>query len=649
MDDNEIKWRFPRNDYGQETGSSNSDFEAFRGDALGGLAREVVQNSIDAGLSDDACVKVEFSCFDVERNMIPGIDDIQKQIEAGIETWANLGGDTKSDLDSMLKCIKQETIHCCRISDFNTTGLSGVFDESDQNSSWHNLVKGSGISNKTSNSGGSKGVGKNAAFANSGFRTVFYSTKTSENEEGYIGIAKLCSARIDDTSGEMTQGTGYYGSSRKNTAIPGQLQLDHNFTRSSTGTDVYIIGFSQKNNWERDVIVKLLDSFMVAIVFGKLELKVGDYQITKDTLSEYVKNEHIVSSENKEGRAVISQYLLLTESDPHMIDVEGVGTAALYFLNCYDKNKEYNTECSCIMVRYPYMKIRTVKTGFTKDYAAMCVINNSKLSGWLKGIENPQHLDWEFKRLDSNPGWQKELKRLYGNLMEQIKEYIRSHRNTSDNDRVNLEGAEEFIPQQDNSENPDASAETPSASEKQKLNSRPTLSSKKIKMKTFDIDAHVPDPAGNGVELDIGSLEGEDEDIVVPEGHNNGENGNIKPGHVVDRGTSSGDDSIVVKPTGLRSMKYRFVCLNKKEGHFGIIFNSDYDEPDATFEVYEVDENGNTEKLIIHDATVNNEHTTVDNQADIHVSLIQNKRTVVEFHTNRHELFSAEVKAYASR
>ena len=105
---------------------------------------------------------------------------------------------------------------CLRISDFNTTGLVGV--SGGDNTPWHYLVHGSGISDKGATSGGSKGIGKFATFVNSHFNTVFYSTKTEKGEIGYEGICKLCSAKQEGTT-EKTQGIGYYGANVMNEPI----------------------------------------------------------------------------------------------------------------------------------------------------------------------------------------------------------------------------------------------------------------------------------------------------------------------------------------------------------------------------------------------------------------------------------------------
>ena len=113
----------------------------------------------------------------------------------------------------------KEKITCLRISDFNTTGLYGE--------KFYLLTKGSGITDKTGATGGSKGIGKYASFVASSFNTVFYSTYAKDGKKQFLGISKLCSAPMPDTD-ELTMGIGYYGVNNKNEPIERQLNLDKN-------------------------------------------------------------------------------------------------------------------------------------------------------------------------------------------------------------------------------------------------------------------------------------------------------------------------------------------------------------------------------------------------------------------------------------
>ena len=177
-------WRFAGNNYTAENGLDTADMETFKKDPIASLAREACQNSIDAKKEGEKKVRIEFKTFEIQRNSIPGYDKLRGEIE-NCKNYKEKQGNKKDyeQLSQMLKAISKDTISCLRISDFNTTGLFG--------DKFYLLTKGSGITDKTGNTGGSKGIGKFASFVASSFNTVFYSTYTQDGEKKYLGISKL--------------------------------------------------------------------------------------------------------------------------------------------------------------------------------------------------------------------------------------------------------------------------------------------------------------------------------------------------------------------------------------------------------------------------------------------------------------------------
>ena len=70
--------------------------------------------------------------------------------------------------------LSQRYMHVLKISDYHTTGLTGVTALKDTN--WSGLVREKGAQKKRGK-GGSHGVGKFAPYSFSSLRTVLYSTK----------------------------------------------------------------------------------------------------------------------------------------------------------------------------------------------------------------------------------------------------------------------------------------------------------------------------------------------------------------------------------------------------------------------------------------------------------------------------------------
>lgn len=636
----DYKWRFPGNNYTTDNGLDTADMETFKKDAISSLAREVCQNSIDARRKDAVGpVKIEFKSFDIKKEDIPGRDSLEQQIQDCLDTWTT-HKKINGQLTEMLAQIKKDSITCLRISDFNTTGLVGV--SGDEKSPWRYLIHGSGISDKGETSGGSKGIGKFATFVTSHFNTVFYSTVTEKNELGFEGICKLCSAKMPNTT-EKTQGIGYFGSSDKNEPIPEAFSLEKSFSRGSDdyGSDIFIVGFKNPKEWQKDIISKILDSFMSAVVFGTLEVVVNDIVINADTLSAIVYDDNLINSKIK--KSVISQYLLLTDKEHRcedVITIDDYGTAKLFLME-FDKEHEDLATNDCVMIRYPYMKIKDIKKISTLPCSAMCIIENNDLNKILRNVENPQHTDWEFKRIEDESE-RAEVKGIYGELLDQIRKLITEHLVSSDNSQTDIEGASDFIPGVENDDSAKNGDKTP------KIIDKPEIRKNKVKPKVTNINASVPDPNGNGVTLDIGT-EGGEEETVTPDTHNGGNGGQPKPGPNEGKGTSGGDGHIIMKQADLRGMAYRFFCVNKDERKYAITFVSDFDEKEAFLELYGVDDSGSCYDVIIQKCVVNDVETEVQDKKRIKLELAHGKRMKIEMITNQKELFSGEVKVYAYR
>ena len=312
----ENKWRFPDNNFTNENGLDTSDMETFKKDPVSSLAREICQNSIDAAYGEKP-VKVEFSLFRISRSAVPGINDLAKQIEICYDYKKDSPKEGPA-LKALKKSINSDNITCLRISDFHTTGVTGA-RQNQRETPFYNLTKGSGVSDKGGTSGGSKGIGKFASFVVSTTNTVFYSTRAIDQTCAFIGISKLRSTPIAGRDPDLlTMGIGYYGSNNKNYPILEELHIDNSFTRGETdfGTDVYIIGFNDFSGWQSDIIAKVLESFMVAVVNGDLEVTVDGTTVNRDTVKDIIYSEAFQSERTKtELREIRAQYELLQDDE----------------------------------------------------------------------------------------------------------------------------------------------------------------------------------------------------------------------------------------------------------------------------------------------------------------------------------------------
>lgn len=638
------EWIFPSNGHGVDSGLNIADFETFKKDSIVSLAREIVQNSIDAKTANADFVRVEFNTFIVNRSDIPDIDTIQNNLQSAYKLRKETGDNNAANaIKRQLDNVKKQKFKCLRISDFNTTGLTGVSTDK-IGSKYYYLIKGSGLSNKGANSGGSKGVGKNATYVNSTFETVFYSTYTEQEEKGYIGVAKLSSARIEGTD-EITAGTGFYGKTDKILAIHGLLNLDPSFKRNEYGTDIYIIDFRDDTNWEKNIIPKILESFMYALLQGKLVVKVGAYVLNSTNLSTYVLSGKFLGNTNKD-RDIIAQYKLLTSGlEPYLIDVDGLGTVKFYFLDCTDsKNREFGNK-KCAIIRYPYMKIKDEKFNTYPPFTGLCIIENDNLCHLLREVENPQHEDFEFGRLEKNQvAYYKNF--YYNSLLGQVENYIRLMLSIDGTEEIDFVGADEYISE-------DAEVPEDNGSEEGKerqINAIGHFSKKKRKVKAVQQNRlAVPDSEGESVIVDIVGENDSDDEILTPDGHNNSKGGPYHTGDKYDNAKQEGDSKEGIRLAQLRGIKYRFACLDKKKGLYMIRFKSDYTLENVSVEIKSIDESYNKEAVSIISAEVNGAPVPVDSNRSFNIDLFEDRDVVINVVLDQDEYFSAEVVCRENR
>jgi hypothetical protein len=170
-----IGWNFPPNNYGKKDGLNDSGIETFKGVPYESLAREVIQNSLDATRKElGAPVQVHFELHHVPRNIFPCADSFIDILKA-CKSEKPDHEETQKFFSAAISLMEKEELSVLKISDYNTTGLLGSSGSGNIND-WENLIKSSGSSDKGSGKGGSFGIGKNAPFVCSRLRTVCYST-----------------------------------------------------------------------------------------------------------------------------------------------------------------------------------------------------------------------------------------------------------------------------------------------------------------------------------------------------------------------------------------------------------------------------------------------------------------------------------------
>lgn len=641
-----IAWRFPDNRYTNENGLDTSDMEMFKKDPVASLAREICQNSIDAS-NNDKPVRVEFSLFKTSRNNIPGIEQLTQQINACYEYKKDSLKEGKA-LTELKKNINQKEITCLRISDFNTTGIIGA-KINKSGTPFYNLTKGSGISDKCGSSGGSKGIGKFASFVVSSTNTVFYSTKACDDSCAYIGISKLRSTPITSQDPDLlTMGIGYYGIGEKNLPILEELNFDPTFKRDDFqyGTDVYIIGFKNSKGWQNDIISKVLESFMVAIMFDKLEVVVDNIILNKNTIKEIIYNDNFQSDRTKtEIKEICAQYELLANSESVIVQELQVdeSNSIIIYLKQYKQYDETKSTKHCVIIRYPYMKITHINTGAYMPFSALCIIPDNDLNQKLRAIENPQHTDWEIKRLNDSPEDKRITRTLKKKLETSIKNFIRDILKESTSESTDIEGAGEFLPSQN-----DAGETLSRPISTEQIIAQPIVPVKPQTPKTVKSGEN-----GEGYNFTKGDISVNGDDGKKPKKKKEvkpSPNPAPKPEPNSDEDTkvNSGKSSVLRKEP-LSGMRYRTVVTDKANGKYDCIFTSKYNEKNCEFIIRLCGEATDKYPVEIISASINSTKCKVKDGKIIELELENGKTYTISYTVKSHEMFASEVILNAYR
>ena len=282
-------WKFERNELLISEGPNNAGISSFTNDRSGGLVREFLQNSIDARQSDDKPVEVS---FDIVKLAVDDFDigGLIRALEASCKSIDNDDRHRKQFRRGlkMLKAAKEYGhLSALVVTDRNTTGAPDLEERQDK---WWSLTRSVGKSAKDrSDSGGSFGIGKHAAFAATDTRSVLYATAYYNGDSlecRFTGKSILVSHEIKD---KHFKSTGYLiNDSNNNDFIPEVLNL------SSPGTAIAILGFPpsamKTQTWKKEAAQSLLVSFFHALVRKNLIVHLLGQTIDHESINSIAEN-----------------------------------------------------------------------------------------------------------------------------------------------------------------------------------------------------------------------------------------------------------------------------------------------------------------------------------------------------------------------
>ncbi|MCA0970654.1 hypothetical protein LCM20_08650 [Halobacillus litoralis] len=431
------QWYFPQNaEGGQPEGLNDSGVESFRGNQIESLAREIIQNSTDAIVDKQKPVTVTFDKITVTPSEFPHIKGLTRSFRSARD-YKRTPEQAKQFFSKGLEILENEKdFTFLKISDYNTSGLSGVNEEA---SDWENLVKSIGISNKGGSSGGSFGIGKSAPFACSNLRTVFYSTLNQQGEIGFQGVSRLAS-HSDDSNYE-TRGTGFYGIKKNTKAITDPKYIPNFFNRSEPGTDVVVASFLEDKEWQEKIIKAVIENFFFAIYENKLVVKVGSVEINSNNLKSLL-DKYIKPHKAHYAHEYFSAIKL---GEVYEKEINDLGSVTLFIRTDDDLSKKV------AMVRNTGMKITHLDRfrGGTK-FSGVLFINGSKLNELLRKTEPPTHDKWEPSRYED----ERYAKKVIEEIKHFVREVVKELNKVEESNKIDFKGFNQFLPDHLNEDEP---------------------------------------------------------------------------------------------------------------------------------------------------------------------------------------------------
>lgn len=436
MTTKKLSYEFAPTGGGNETGFNDAVTTMFEGNTAYFLARESLQNIIDAAEKYPA--KAIFEMFTIKADELPEIEQL-KEIFKACKEYKSHERETVRFFSKALEVVtKNKDINILKIGDFNTKGLTG--DDRDQKGNYYSLMKAVGSSSKSKGEGGSFGLGKGAYFAASLFRMMFVSSIYEKNKPIFQGKLRLISHL---KNGEPMQGDGSFGL-EKQKPVRDLDDVPNLFSRKEQGTDFFIVGFEDAENWQDHISKSVLNYFWNAILKGLLEVKVNGLNITKENIGElmlkYFSEEQRDTNDNPNPLPYFNAYNKSKENG-HFFEenLPFLGKCQLYILplDIYPNRISYLRSSGMIIQKKPHQCM--------KSYAGVFICDNEKGNALLREMENPSHDKWskDFAKQDGKV--REDAKSAERELKDFVHGSLRKLSGTEEAESLYIPGLEKYL------------------------------------------------------------------------------------------------------------------------------------------------------------------------------------------------------------
>lgn len=463
MSNKNIGLVFLTNEAGEDEGLGHAGIETYKDAPYASVARECGQNSSDAALAKPVAMTFDLLAIPVADYPLHAA---QKTAIAQCLTKARFKKDVKEIefFERASAVLSGATIPLLRISDRNTKGLIGP---SVPGTPFHSLVKSSGVSNKDSEaSGGSFGIGKNAAFAVSELQTVFYSTVYNDpttQAKTFLAQGKTILVSHTDAEGQSKRATGYWGG-------PGFVPIGDPalvpawLRRNEVGTSVVVAGFRESEHWQYRIAESLLQNFFCAICRDEIRFLVdeGCIDINKDTIAGLFSDPRIIKAaddaddrEDFEFARSLYECLISESSVREHFDIKGLGPVSITLLIREGLQKRVRIVRNGMAITDELGSFGDKFASFPmyRDFVALVEPASSEGSGLIKRLENPRHDGLSAERL-ADAHKRAEASMAMKKLAKAIRQRIKEQALPKPAESVTLDELTEFFDYRDPADKP---------------------------------------------------------------------------------------------------------------------------------------------------------------------------------------------------
>ena len=137
----------------------------------------------------------------------------------------------------------------------------------------------------------------------------------------------------------------------------------------------------------------------------------------------------------------------------------------------------------------------------------------------------------------------------------------------------------------------------------------------------------------------------------IPKGSDQGAGGgtNTRPKPKDGTGKQDPNGNPVFVKEELRNMIYRFICVDRINRKYAVVFKSDYSINDVLLVIKPLDDSNGVLDLEFSNVLVNGNPVSLIDKYTIKLDLVLDERYKIEFNVDQDEYFTCGVKAYANK